>query len=169
MKRLELQNGIIARCSKFTLAELKGWETQKLVKFYNRLYNITILESEEVTYKETPYEVDREEPYDPAYLEEKEDKNPYKLPESEKRFLRKISILQNKLHREHIHYEWMETLECFRVARYITEYPTYRYVRIYMDDNMYAFGDSNYDYEVDSNISVVLESVKKWINSSLKK
>lgn len=109
------------------------------------------------------------EPYNPEYLSNL----PYEIPHlsaSEVKWLRKVSIVEKKLIKERIRFEWLENWECFRVRRYVngSEYPQYRYIRINMEENEYAFGDEKWDLVYDSRISVVIEEVKKWVNANFK-
>lgn len=106
------------------------------------------------------------EPFDPAYLSNKG----YKIPDIssyEKRFLHKVSIIEKKLRRKGVKYEWLEDWECFRVRKYVlgSEYPTYRYVRVNMDENDYSFGTEEEDLVFDGKASVVVDAVAAWINS----
>lgn len=105
------------------------------------------------------------EPFDPNYLSNK----PYEVPDIssyEKRFLHKVSIIEKKLRRNRIDFEWLANWECFRVRKYIggSEYPTYRYVRVNMDENDYSFGTEQEDLVFDGKASVVIEAVVKWVN-----
>ena len=105
------------------------------------------------------------EPYDPAYITN----TPYQIPNisaRERRWLHKVGIVENKLKREHIHFEWLADWECFRVQRFRpgSDYPQVRYIRINMEENEYAFGDENYDLVYDSRISPVIAAVKEWVN-----
>lgn len=114
------------------------------------------------------------EPYDPAYLDgyvESNDGNPYRISNREKRFLHKVSILEHKLRRAGVSYEWMERYECFRVWRFVngSEYRTFRFVRVNMGENDYSFGTEKEDLVFDAKVSVVVEAVKKWVNSNLKR
>lgn len=111
------------------------------------------------------------EPYDPAYLSDKG----YEIPEIssyEKRFLHKVSIIENKLRRKGIRFEWMDNWKCFRVSKYVlgSEYPTYRYVRVNMQENDYSFGTEKEDLVFDGKASVVIDAVAKWLkpNYSIK-
>lgn len=105
------------------------------------------------------------EPFDPNYLSNK----PYEIPDIsayEKRFLRKVSILEKKLRRNNVYFEWLANWECFRVSKYIddSEYPTYRYVRVNMDENDYSFGTEKEDLVYDGKVTVVVDAVVKWLN-----
>lgn len=111
-------------------------------------------------------ELDRDilEPYDPAYLSDE----PYQIPDIssyEKKFFRKVSILENKLKRAGIRFDWNEYEECFRVWKYVngSEYPTYRYVRVNMDEGDYSFGTEKEDLVFDTKVSVVVTAVAKWL------
>lgn len=111
-------------------------------------------------------ELDRDilEPFDPEYLSNE----PYQIPDIssyEKKFFRKVSILENKLKRAGIRFDWNEYEECFRVWKYRngSEYPTYRYVRVNMDEGDYSFGTENEDLVFDTKVSVVVTAVAKWI------
>ena len=46
------------------------------------------------------------DPYDPAYLEDPVDKNPYRLPNWERVKCRKVGILQSYLRAAKISYDW---------------------------------------------------------------
>ena len=110
------------------------------------------------------------EPFDPNYVNDK----PYEIPQIssyEKRFYHKISILENKLRRKQISFEWLEKWECFRVHKFVgdSEYPTYRYVRVNMEENDYSFGTEKEDLVFDGKASVVVDAVVEWINSKLVK
>lgn len=109
------------------------------------------------------------EPYNPEYLSNA----PYEVPQlsaSERRWLRKVSIVEKKLIKERIRFEWLADWECFRVRRYVngSEYPQYRYIRINMDENDYSFGTEKEDMVWDGKISVVMVEVKKWVNATFK-
>lgn len=106
------------------------------------------------------------EPYNPDYLSDK----PYEIPQIssyEKRYLHKLSILENKLRRNKIKYEWLERDECFRIRKYKlgSEYPSYMYLSVYMDCNKYAFGGETEDVCVDGHASRVVEAALKWLNA----
>lgn len=106
------------------------------------------------------------EPFDPAYVSDKE----YEIPDIsayEKRFLHKVSIMEKKLRKACISFEWNERYECFQVKKYVngSEYPTYRYVGVNMDENDYFFGTEKEDLVFDGKVSVVVAAVSKWINS----
>lgn len=109
------------------------------------------------------------EPYDPEYVV----KDSYAIPElsnSEKRFLRKLSILTNKMRREKVRGEWMPRWQCYRLAKYInSDYPTYRYLRVNIEENDYSFGTEDEDLVYDGKVSVVVAAAKKWLNSGLLK
>ena len=116
------------------------------------------------------YSNDVTEPFDPAYLTDK----PYESPQisaREKRFFHKVSILGNKLRRAHIKYEWLDNWQCYRVHKYIggSEYPTYRYVSVNLDENDYSFGTEKEDLVYDGKASVVVEAVAAWVNGELKR
>lgn len=107
------------------------------------------------------------EPFDPAYLTDK----PYEIPQIssyEKRFLHKVSIIEKKLRRNHIRYEWMQCKKCFRVWKNIlgSEFPTHRYVYVNMDTNDYSFGTETEDLVFDGHASVVVNAVLKWISGN---
>lgn len=106
------------------------------------------------------------EPFDPAYLSNKS----YEIPQIssyERRFLHKVSIIEKKLQRNRIPFEWLENWECFRVHKFIggSEYPTYRYVRVNMEENDYSFGTEKEDLVFDGRASVVVDAVVTWVNS----
>lgn len=106
------------------------------------------------------------EPFDPNYISNK----PYEIPQIssyERRFLHKVSIIEKKLRRNRIPFEWLENWECFRVRKYIlgSEYPTYRYVRVNMEENDYSFGTEKEDLVFDGRASVVIDAVIAWVNA----
>ena len=115
------------------------------------------------------------DPFDPAYLSDK----PYEIPDLsayEKKFYHKMSIVINKLRRNHIPFEWMEDDEVFRVKKFRytsvnngkpkrSEYPTYMYIAIY-DNKEYAFGGENEDLIVSTRISEVIDKVIEWLNNN---
>lgn len=126
------------------------------------------------------------EPFDPAYLSDK----PYEIPDLsayEKKFYHKMSIVINKLRRNHIHFDWMEDAEVFRVKKFrykevssvrnkrtgelvnpqrvYSEYPTYMYIAIY-DNKEYAFGGEEEDLIVSTRISEVIDKVVEWLNNN---
>ncbi len=107
------------------------------------------------------------EPFDPNYISNKS----YEIPDIsayEKRFFRKISILENKLRKNKVSIEWLSDWECFRVHKMADSgYPIYRYVRVNMDENDYSFGTEKEDLVFDTKVSVVVEAVVKWLNSKL--
>lgn len=128
-------------------------------RMYDSKGNIVNLESE-------PTDIDLVEPYDPAYLTDEKDE--YDISRSEKAFLRKVSILEGKLRKTKIKYEWIERWSCFRVERYInSDYPTYRYLRINMDENDYSFGTEKEDLVFDTKVSVAVDAAVKWVNSNI--
>lgn len=107
------------------------------------------------------------EPFDPDYLSNE----PYEIPDIsdyEKRFLHKVSILEKKLRRAKIRFEWLADDEMFRVKKYRkgSEFPSYMYVAIYMDENKYAFGGYETDLVVDGKASVVVAAVKEWLSNN---
>ena len=115
------------------------------------------------------------EPFDPAYLSNK----PYEIPDLsayEKKFYHKMSIVINKLRRNHIKFEWLEDEEMFRVKKFRynsvsngkpkrSEYPTYMYIAIY-NNTEYAFGGYETDVIVSTRISEVIEKVIEWLNNN---
>lgn len=111
------------------------------------------------------------EPFDPAYISNK----PYEIPDIssyEKKFYHKMSIVINKLRRNHIHFEWLENERVFRVRKFrrnsqrvYSEYPTYMYIAIY-DNKEYAFGGETEDLIVSTRISEVIEKVIEWLNNN---
>lgn len=126
------------------------------------------------------------DPFDPAYLSDKL----YEIPDLssyEKKFYHKMSIVINKLRRNHIQFEWMEDAEVFRVKKFryeevgsvrnkrtgelinpkrvYSEYPTYMYIAIY-DNKEYAFGGYETDVIVSTRISEVIEKVIEWLNNN---
>lgn len=108
------------------------------------------------------------EPFDPAYISNKG----YEIPDIssyEKRFFHKVSILEKKLRRNKVPYEWLSNWECFRVRKFMpdSEYPTYRYVRVNMDENDYSFGTEKEDLVFDGRASVVIDAVVTWVNSKM--
>ena len=110
------------------------------------------------------------EPFDPNYLSNK----PYEIPEIsayEKKFLHKVSILEKKMRRNRIGFEWLPNWRCFRVHKFIggSEYPTYRYVRVNMEENDYSFGTEEEDLVFDGRASVVIDAVVTWVNSKVVK
>lgn len=110
------------------------------------------------------------EPFDPNYISNK----PYEIPQIsvyEKRFLHKVSIIEKKLRRNRVSFEWLDNWECFRVHKYIggSEYPTYRYVRVNMEENDYSFGTEKEDLIFDGRASVVIDAVVTWVNSKVVK
>lgn len=110
------------------------------------------------------------EPFDPNYISNK----PYEIPQIssyERRFLHKVSIIEKKLQRNRIPFEWLENWECFRVHKFIgdSEYPTYRYVRVNMEENDYSFGTEKEDLVFDGRASVVIDAVVTWVNSKVVK
>lgn len=107
------------------------------------------------------------EPFDPSYLSDKG----YEIPDLssyEKRFLHKVSIIEKKLRRAKVRFEWLDNDEMFRVWKYRngSEYPTYMYVAVYMDENKYAFGGYETDLVVDGKASVVVAAVKEWVSNN---
>ena len=121
-------------------------------------------------YAEFDKKQDVVEPFDPAYVSDKG----YEIPDIstyEKRFLRKVSIMEKKLRKARISFEWNERYDCFQVKKYVngSEYPTYRYVGVNMDENDYFFGTEKEDLVFDGKVSVVVDAVAKWINSEMKK
>lgn len=124
-----------------------------------------------IAHRKGEYEKELEnlEPYDPAYVTDE----PYEIPDIssyEKRFNRKISIIENKLRKNRIKFEWLDRYEIFRVSKFrqdssgkVSGYPTYQYIAVYMETNEYAFGGWEEDRCVSTRISDVIESVKEWM------
>lgn len=126
------------------------------------------------------------EPFDPAYLSDKTYEIPT-LSAYEKKFYHKVSIVINKLRRNHIRFEWLEDEEMFRVKKFrykevgssrnkrtgelynpqrvYSEYPTYMYIAIY-DNKEYAFGGYETDLIVSTRISEVIDKVIEWLNNN---
>lgn len=117
----------------------------------------------------TGFDCSVEEPYDPEIVSDKD----YEIPDIssyEKRFLRKVSIIENKLKKNHIRYEWLPQYELFRVGKKrqdangnMSGYYTYQYIGIYMDTNEYNFGGWEEERCASTRISDVIESVKQWL------
>lgn len=109
------------------------------------------------------------EPFDPEYLTNKEYVAP-ELSAYEKKFLHKVGIMESKLKKEKIRFEWLPDIEEFRIKKFrkYSEYPVYMYLRVNVDENEYAFGDENMDLVYDSHISVVIDAAKKWLNNLTK-
>lgn len=122
-----------------------------------------------LNYEYTGFDGSVIEPYDPEIVSDKG----YEIPDIssyEKRFLRKISIIESKLKKSHIRYEWLPQHEMFRVGKKrmdsegkFSGYYTYQYIAVYMETNEYAFGGWEEDRCVSTRISDVIESVKKWM------
>lgn len=132
--------------------------------------DLECLTNEDLLQKEyTGFDWMAEEPYDPELLSDKG----YEIPDLsgyEKRFNRKISIIENKLKKNHIRYEWLSNYEMFRVGKKrqdsrgnVSNYYTYQYIAVYMETNEYAFGGWEEDRCVSTRISDVIESVKEWM------
>lgn len=138
-------------------AELVGFNSDELLKLAEREFSHT----DEVT-----------EPFDPDYLSS----TPYEIPDIssyEKRFYHKVSIIENKLRKNHISFEWLAEHEMFRVGKRrqaedgkISDYFTYQYIAVYMETNEYAFGGWEEDRCVSTRISDVIESVKEWLHNN---
>lgn len=136
---------------------------------YNRVFGENIKAALNYDLAESVLEDKNEdvlEPFDPAYLSDKG----YEIPQisaKEKKFLHKLSILENKLKKAKVRYEWLERWRCFRVHRFFagSEYPTYRYVRVNMEENDYSFGTEDEDLVFDGKSSVVVKAVSIWVNS----
>ena len=144
-----------------------------LQSVYDREFKVKVLKDERlydnkgnvIDLDAEPTGVEPMEPYDPSYLDG-DTENPYKLSAWEKKFLRKVSILQKKIRKEG--YEWLDNWQCFRVEKYInSDYPTYRYVRVNMDENDYSFGTEKEDLFYDGKVSEVVAEVKHWVNSNI--
>lgn len=105
------------------------------------------------------------EPYDPNYISKK----PYEIPDLssyEKRFIHKVSIIEKKLIRNRIRFEWLHHKGCFRLSKYFnSDYPTYRYIYINMDENDYSFGTENEDLVYDGHASVVIAAAIDWLQN----
>jgi len=137
---------------RFSVNDLEGLSNEELLR------NSYVREKQEVT-----------EPYDPEYLSDEK----YEIPDVssyEKRFYRKVSIVENKLRKNNIKFTWMERYEMFRVSKLrqdedgnVSGYPTHQYIAIYMDTNEYAFGGMEEDRCVSTRISDVIASVKEWL------
>lgn len=113
--------------------------------------------------------MDMLEPFDVAYLNNEPSKVP-DISSYEKRLYRKISILEKKLRRAHVSFEFDVNQMEFVVSRIAPSgYPINRRVYIDMAENEYVFGDENFDYIYDGKVSVVVEAVKKWCNSQFRK
>lgn len=162
--------------SVFQYEELMKKEGTSLTKIYERVFGkVTVVkdtrdfDSKGNAIDYEPEENEREivEPYDPAYTDEEEDKNPCVISAKERRFLRKISILENKLKRNKIGYEWDSYRQRFEVARYAeeSEYPTYAYLWVDMSDNTYNFGTSYKDSWYDEKVGEIIDITIKWLGN----
>lgn len=103
------------------------------------------------------------EPFDPAYIT---GGTPIAdLSASEKKFCHKVSILWNKMRKLGVHGEW--TGSEFRVERYNpgSDYPTYRYLTVNLDENDYSFGTEKEDLVYSTRVTEVVEAAKKWCNA----
>lgn len=108
------------------------------------------------------------EPIDPGYINGYK----FKVPSlGNEAWIRKVSILQNKLRRHHIRYEWEADSEMFRVWKYRTrngvedEYPTVMWVGVY-DTGEYCFGGEEEDMIVSRRVSDVVNVVEEWLNNN---
>lgn len=107
------------------------------------------------------------EPFDPEYLSNES----YEAPEissEEKRFFRKVSILQNKMRSAGIRGTWMPNEQMFKVQKTLpwATTPSVMFLAIYMDTNEYAFGGWEEDLAVSGNVSVVIAEAKKWLSNN---
>lgn len=105
------------------------------------------------------------EPFNADYLSGKPYE--YELPAWERRFVRKVSILENKLKRKGIRYGWDRRERCFTVWKYRfgSAYPTYRYVRVNVRENDYSFGTDTEDLVFDGRVSAVVDAAAKWLGA----
>lgn len=125
------------------------------------------------------------EPYNVEYVSNR----PYVIPDlaaGEKWFIRKVSIILNKLRREHIPFEYDNDYGVFAVSKYrytidgnrrnkkgkllapkkvYSKYPTYMYIGVY-DDGQYNFGGEYEDLIVSTRISDVIKVVKEWLSNN---
>ena len=137
------------------------------------IYDMDNLSNEELLKMSGVREVEEvEEPFDPEYLSDKG----YEIPDIssyEKRFNRKVSIIENKLKKNHIAFEWLDNHELFRVGKKrqddngkMSDFYTYQYIAVYMETNEYAFGGWEEDRCVSTRISEVIASVNEWLHNN---
>ena len=141
--------------TKFSIYDMDGYSNEELLNMSSAKVNDEV-----------------EEPFDPAYLTDE----PYEIPDIssyEKKFNRKISIIENKLKKNHISFEWLEQHEMFRVGKKrqgdngeMSDYYTYQYIAVYMETNEYAFGGWEEDRCVSTRISDVIASVNEWLRNN---
>lgn len=176
MKKVDLAMALERKDAKrYAYMVLMNLSKEDLQRVYDKEFKVKVLKDTRdfdskgnvINYdKEETSSTDIVEPYDPAYLSD--EKEEYEISRSEKAWLRKVSILENKLRRSKIKYEWVERWECFRVEKFInSDYPTYRYLRVNMEENDYGFGTEKEDLVFDGKVSVVVDAAVKWVNSNL--
>lgn len=141
--------------TRFSIYDMDGYSNEELLNMSSAKVNDEV-----------------EEPFDPAYLTDE----PYEIPDIssyEKKFYRKVSIIENKLKKNHIAFEWLEQHEMFRVGKKrqgdngeMSDYYTYQYIAVYMETNEYAFGGWEEDRCVSTRISDVIASVNEWLRNN---
>ena len=178
---------LVAKNAKiFDLDVLKGYDKEKVAVIYNRVFGVATLAKADNADRDSKgnrlrvskgevEEIERGgdilEPYDPAYLEESDDKNPYAISAEEKAFIRKVSILENRMKKLGLYGEWDANSRMFTIEKFLgkSEYPTLRFLYVDMDDNTYNFSNEKEVFEYSTNVKEVVEAAKKWFDKKLKK
>lgn len=100
------------------------------------------------------------DPYDPAYLEDPVDKNPYRLPNWERVKCHKVGILQSYLRAAKVSYDWDDG---FRVERQFNAYSDARYLYV-SDDGEYCYGTAEQCLIASRKVSDVIRPLLKWLH-----
>ena len=106
------------------------------------------------------------EPYDPSYVSDK----PYEIPQlsaSEKEYMRKLSILHNKLRSARLRITSTEYEE-YRISKRRvfkdkpSEYLTYMY--LWVEDGEYCFGTEDKVVFTSRRVSATVNKAIEWLN-----
>lgn len=141
--------------------------TKKSVNPTTATPNVTFEKLEKMALYIDELGVDLSEPFDPAYVSDEEfELSPIKG--DEKSLLRKLNTCVKALRKANLNFVYEPYRHCFRVERYFnSDYPTYMYVYVNMDEGDYSFGTEDEDLVYDKKASVVVEAARKWVNATL--
>lgn len=171
MKKSEIAYALEKRNTlKYSYIVLMNMNKDDLQRVYDREFKVTVVAEPERLYdsrgnvaKVMVVGEETVEPYDPAYLGDEEEEADI-LSSFEKRYYKRIKLLENKLRKAKIRFDWNSRFDCFIVKKFKngSDYPVIKNIWVDTDDWTYCFGSD--DAEVyDSNLSLILDKVMSWL------